>query len=94
MLDLAFKNIMRQRTRTTLTALGILIGIAAIVALGSIAEGIDSAVQSGLEITAGKIMVMEAGGFFGLGGSIDQEDIDSIEGLGGIKEIIPMSFII
>ena len=90
MLDLAFKNIMRQRTRTTLTALGILIGIAAIVALGSIADGIDAAVQGGLELTAGKIMIVEAGGFFGMGGSIDQEDIESIESVSGIKEIVPM----
>jgi len=92
MLDLAFKNIMRQRTRTTLTALGILIGIAAIVALGSIADGIDAAVQSGLELAAGKVMVVEAGGFFGMGGSIDSEDIESIENIGGVKEIVPMVY--
>lgn len=92
MLDLAFKNIMRQRTRTTLTALGILIGIAAIVALGSIADGIDAAVQGGLELTAGKIMVVEAGGFFGMGGSLDQEDIETIESVGGVKEIVPMVY--
>lgn len=94
MLDLAFKNIMRQRTRTALTALGILIGIAAIVALGSIADGIDAAVQSGLEVAAGKVMVVEAGGFFGLGGTIDEEDIETIEGLGGVNDIIPMAFYI
>jgi putative ABC transport system permease protein len=92
MLDLAFKNIMRQRTRTILTTLGILIGIAAIVALGSIADGIDSAVQSGLELTAGKIMIVEAGGFFGMGGSLDSEHIETIEGVGGVKEIVPMAF--
>jgi len=92
MIDLAFKNIMRQRTRTTLTALGILIGIAAIVTLGSIAEGIDAAIQSGLELTAGKIMVMEEGGLFGMGGSLDEEDIEAIESINGIKEILPMMF--
>jgi putative ABC transport system permease protein len=92
MLDLAFRNIMRQRTRTFLTALGIVIGIGAVVALGSIAEGIDSAVQSGLEMTAGKIMVYETGSMFGLTGSMDQEDIDNINNIGGIKDIIPMIF--
>lgn len=94
MLDLAFKNIMRQRTRTFLTTLGILIGIAAIVALGSIADGIDAAVQGGLELTAGKIMVTEAGGFFGLTSSLDEEDIETIESVGDIQEIIPIVFYI
>ncbi len=92
MLDLAFKNIMRQRTRTFLTTLGILIGIAAIVALGSIADGIDAAVQSGLEMTAGKIMVTEANSFFGMTSSLDEEDLETIEGIGDVKDIIPMMF--
>ncbi len=93
MLDLAFKNIMRQRTRTILTAMGILIGIGAIVALGSIAEGIDTMVQSGLELTAGKITVMEKdAGFFGIMGELTDEDLEVIEGIGGIKEVVPMLF--
>ncbi len=41
MIDLALKNISRQRTRTILTVLGIVIGIAAVVASGSFAEGIN-----------------------------------------------------
>ena len=93
MLDLAYKNIMRQRTRTILTALGIVIGIGAIVALGSVAEGIDAAVQSGLELTAGKITVMEKdSGFFGIMGELTNEDLEVIEGIGGIKDIVPMLF--
>ncbi len=91
MFDLAFKNIMRQRTRTILTTLGILIGIGAIVALGSIAEGLDSAVQSGLELAAGKITVMEKdAGFFGMMGELDDEDVEIIEGLSGVKEVVPI----
>lgn len=91
MLDLAYKNIMRQRTRTILTAMGILIGIGAIVALGSIAEGIDVAVQSGLELTAGKITVIEKdAGFFGFMGELTDEDLDVVESIGGIKDIVPI----
>jgi len=93
MIDLAFKNITRQRTRTFLTVLGILIGIGAIVALGSIAEGIDAAVQSGLELTAGKITVTEkGGGLFGMFGELDDEDLDVLESVGGIKDIVPILF--
>ncbi len=93
MFDIAFKNIMRQRTRTILTTLGILIGIGAIVALGSIAEGLDAAVQSGLELTAGKITVMDAeSGIFGMGGELTLEDVELIEGLSGVKEVVPMNW--
>ncbi|MCK4496788.1 MAG: ABC transporter permease [Candidatus Aenigmarchaeota archaeon] len=93
MLDLAYKNIMRQRTRTILTAMGILIGIGAIVALGSIAEGIDTMVQSGLELTAGKITIMEKdAGFFGIMGELTDEDLEVVEGVGGIKDIVPILF--
>lgn len=91
MLDLAYKNIMRQRTRTILTAMGILIGIGAIVALGSIAEGIDVAVQSGLELTAGKITVTEKdAGFFGFMGELTDEDLEVVESIGGIKDVVPI----
>jgi putative ABC transport system permease protein len=91
MLDIAFKNILRQRTRTILTTMGILIGIGAIVALGSIAEGLDIAVQSGLELVAGKITVMEKdAGFFGLMGELDEEDVDIIDGVSGVKETVPI----
>jgi putative ABC transport system permease protein len=93
MLDLAFKNILRQRTRTFLTTLGILIGIGAIVALGSIAEGLDAAIQGGLELTAGKITVMEAGtGFFGMGGEFDDTDVDTISAISGVKETVPIIY--
>jgi putative ABC transport system permease protein len=91
MWDLALKNILRNRTRTILTVLGILIGIATIVALGSIAEGIDAAVRSGLELTAGKIIVTEKNAaFFGMGGDLTDEDLEVIETVGGIKDAVPM----
>jgi putative ABC transport system permease protein len=91
MFDFAYKNIMRQKTRTILTTLGILIGIGAIVALGSVAEGLDSAVQSGLELTAGKITVTERdAGMFGMMGELDEEDVEVLEGLSGVEEVVPM----
>lgn len=93
MFDLAYRNIMRQKSRTILTALGILIGIGAIVALGSVAEGIDAMVQSGLELTAGKITIVEKdAGFFGMMGELTDEDLEVVEGIGGIKDIVPILF--
>ncbi len=93
MLDIAFKNIKRQKSRSILTILGIMIGIGAIVTLGSIAEGIDETVQNSLQLSAGKITVTEKGsGFFGFFGELTDEDIDTIETISGIKDIVPVLF--
>jgi putative ABC transport system permease protein len=48
---LVFKNLFRQRVRTVLTVLGIAIGVATVVALGSITEGLKG--SSGEFIRAG-----------------------------------------
>jgi ABC-type antimicrobial peptide transport system permease subunit len=36
------KNLLRRKTRTLLTVIGIAIGVAAIIALGALAEGLKS----------------------------------------------------
>jgi len=92
MIDLAFKNVISQKTRTILTMLGILIGITTIVALGSIADGIDSAIQSNFEMTAGKITVEDAegGGMFGFGGSLNSDDLEAILDLPGVRNAYPI----
>ncbi|MFH1445343.1 MAG: ABC transporter permease [Nanoarchaeota archaeon] len=96
MLDLAFKNILRQRTRTFLTILGIVIGIGAIVSLGSLSDGIAASVQTGLEGNAGKIMVQEKGSssMFGMsiGSSLDDDDIDVLEAIPGVKRVVPINY--
>jgi putative ABC transport system permease protein len=91
MLDLALKNIMRNRTRTILTTLGILIGIGAVVALGSIAEGLNATIQSSLELTAGKISVQQAGaGIFGIGSVLTNDDVELLKSVSGVKDVVPI----
>lgn len=95
MLDLALRNIRRQRTRTSLTILGIVIGIAAVVALGSIGEGLNVMMQNNLELAAGKIMVMEKGTSIPFGfedSEVTDEDIADVETVAGIKDIVPVLF--
>jgi len=95
MLDLALKNISRQRTRTILTVLGIVIGIAAVVALGSFSEGINRFITGSLELSAGKIMVQQkgSGGFqSGFSGSdITDNQIEELKNIDGVKDVIPMN---
>lgn len=93
MIDLAVKNIFRQKTRTALTIIGILIGIGAVVALGSISEGIYSQITEELEFMAGTIMVYskESSGFMtGFEGSeITEDEVNEFEDFSGIKEVVP-----
>ncbi len=95
MLDIALKNIGRQRTRTFLTVLGIVIGIAAIVALGSVAEGIDALVETSMEKMVGKIIVYEAEASlltFFQGSEISNDEIQELLDVPGVKDVIPMSY--
>jgi len=98
MIEFAYKNIKRQKSRTALTVVGIVVGITVIVALGSFAEGINVFFQSTLEFSAGKVTVQQkgAGGFqTGFAGSdITDKQIATIEGIDGVKEVVPINFFI
>lgn len=98
LIDLAFKNIMRTKTRTGLTVFGVLIGITAIVALGSISEGINVMINEELEFLGGTIWVTSegAGGIMtGLRGSeITQQKLEDLEDFSGVKEVVPMAWIV
>lgn len=96
MLDLALRNIVRQRTRTFLTVLGIVLGIGAVVALGSISAGLNDQIQQSLQLNAGKIIVTQKGssGFFvGFSGSeLTQENLEEIAQVSGVLDIIPQMY--
>jgi len=95
MLDIALRNVMRQRTRTALSALGILIGIGAIIALGSVSEGLRAMVNDEMAALSGKVMVTQAGtgmSFQALSSDITQEQLDELAALGGVSEVIPLVF--
>ena len=96
MIDLAIKNIFRQKTRTALTIIGILIGIGAVVALGSISEGIYSQITEEMQFMGGTIMVYtkESSGFMtGFAGSeITEEDAGALVVLAVILIIVSVAF--
>jgi len=93
LIDLAIKNILRQKTRTILTVVGILIGIAAVVALGSISEGMKSMMNQEMQFLGGTIMVSSKGSsglMFGGGGSeISKYDLANFEDFSGVKQVVP-----
>jgi putative ABC transport system permease protein len=93
LIELAIKNISRQKTRTILTTVGILIGIAAVVSLGSISEGMKSMMNEEMQFLGGTIMVSSKGSsslMFGSGGSeISKYDLANFEDFSGVKQVVP-----
>jgi len=96
MFRLAIRNITRQKTRTALTIVGILIGIAAIVALGSISEGLRVQISKSLEQSSGLITIMEESNgnlFMSMGSSeLSQETVDDIMEIDGIEAATPVLY--
>ena len=98
---IAFKNIKERKSRVFLTLIGVAIGIMAIVALMSLGEGMQSAVEGELAsltdtiiVTTGSVNVNAMGGGFTEGGGahFTQRDIDGINRIGGLESVNPVMF--
>ena len=96
-LDMALRSIWRNKVRSGLTVLGIVLAIAAIVALGSISQGLNLMITEQLSQMSGFIAVGEVGSLDLTGGAMGgamaskiSEDVTrELEQIDGIKEIIP-----
>jgi putative ABC transport system permease protein len=79
------RNIMRRRLRTSLTVLGITIGIFVLVVLGAMAERVNVLVQGGEQFLKGRIAITEAGAHpFVSSGLISDSLADRVRGLEGV----------
>ena len=93
---LAIKNLKKRGIRSWLTVLGVFIGIAAVVSLISLSNGLQTAItgQFSGTLSTDVLVFQNAGTGFGTPGStavrkINQNDIDIIESVPGVKETIP-----
>lgn len=91
MLELAIKNILRRRLRNTLTIIGLAIGVAMIVSLGSIGAGMNKIVQTIGEETAGTIMVLPEGKTMtsSFGGTLSENIVSEVDAIEGVKRAVP-----
>lgn len=87
-LTLILKNPFRNKTRTSLSIIGIAIGIMIIVAMGMITNGLQASTQTTLKAGAAEITVTHSGSnaFVSNGGTIDQSRVNDIKGMNGVKE--------
>lgn len=61
LVSMCWRNLHRQPLRTILTALGVSIGVAAIVAFGSLARGLHEAMNAAIRFGEGDMMVFQSG---------------------------------
>ena len=94
-LKLSLNNLRRRRLRSLLTMLGIFIGIAAVVSLISLGQGLETAVLGQFKtLSTDKLMVQSASSTFGPPGSsavrkLNEHDLDLVRSVPGVDFAIP-----
>ncbi len=98
-LKVAWRNLTHQRARTALTLVGVIIGIAAVVALISLGSGLSNAISDRLQsLGSDKVIItpkMTGGGFgpsSGGGVHLTQKDVDLINKVSGVDVAVPILF--
>jgi putative ABC transport system permease protein len=84
-----FRDLGRRRLRTTLTILGITIGIWALVVFGSMANKINAIVDGGSDYFADKVTVAANGTGMGLGQPLDANSAQLVANLDGVAVVVP-----
>lgn len=91
LLLVAFRNLKGQKWRTGLTLLGVVIGIATIVAMISIGEGMEQAIVQQIESLGSNVILVMPSGFRGpgiAGMSFTEADVHAVQRATGVKSVI------
>lgn len=83
---LIFKNVLRQKTRTLLTLVGISIGIATIIALGAVADGLKSTFEGIVNTGEADFIVAQAGTADLALSRIDEDRVRELKGIDGVAQ--------
>jgi len=92
---ISLNNLKRRKLRSWLTMLGIFIGIAAVVSLISLGQGLQTAVTSQFSsLSTDKLTIQNSGTGFGPPGStavtkLNEHDVKIIESVSGVEFVIP-----
>jgi putative ABC transport system permease protein len=85
----ALRDLGRRRLRTTLTILGITIGIWALVVFGSMANKINSLVEGGSQFYDNKVTAAASGTGLGFGQPMEISTAEMVAGLAGVGAVVP-----
>jgi putative ABC transport system permease protein len=82
--SLVFRNLFRQRMRTTLTVVGIAVGITIVVALGTITGGLRATVQGWLQVGGADFVVARKGSADFSFSTVSDEEWRQLEAMDGV----------
>jgi len=100
-IQIASRALGRNRMRTALTMLGVIIGVAAVIAMVALGSGARAAVERSLKSAGTNIILVSAGNYTrggetmniasGLGAAttLIREDADAIRGIAGVQTVAP-----
>jgi len=96
----ATKNIKESKLRSFLTVLGIIVGVAIVVSMVSIGEGMQSSISEQLEALGGDKIIISPGGVFGGGGfgsprefvPFGDAELRAIETLPQVEAAVPIFY--
>src|SRR5512133_3338919 len=88
---LVVKNLWRRRTRSTLTVSGIAIGVAAVIALGAMAEGMNRN-YGGIVRTTNDLLVSQANSYDIILSVLDEDVSSRLAALPGVASVEPGVF--
>lgn len=93
-LKLAWNNIRYRKLRSWLTVIGIIIGVAAIVALISVSNGMENAITEQVEQFGADTIIVSPQGFQGptsVGtANFEDSDVRVIRSIPGVKHVLPI----
>ncbi|MBU0469872.1 MAG: ABC transporter permease [Nanoarchaeota archaeon] len=94
-IKIPWKEMKRRKLRSWLTLLGVFIGIAAIVSLISLGQGLENAIEQQFQaLGKDKLFISPKGGTFGIGSSVimTKKDLEVITDVTGIERAAGMTF--
>jgi ABC-type antimicrobial peptide transport system permease subunit len=86
------KSLLRRKTRTLLTVLGVSIGVAAIVALGALADGFSEGYSALGGGSGADLLVMQSDAVDVAFSAVDEQVGETLVGLSGVKEVDSMIY--
>ena len=91
---LILKNLLRRRTRTLLSTLGIALGIAAIIAFNAVGRGFKESLDRYMRSSGAEILVVNRSAMAPEYSTITQEEQDAIRATPGVAHMSPGTFMI
>ena len=93
-LKFSVNNILHRKIRSWLTVIGIVIGIAAIISLITISQGLQNAIEEQFELFGANSVIISPKGFENMGvqaEGLTQDDVRTLESMSEFKYVSPMA---